>query len=332
MMQTVPVVNSAGPVANSLDVPPLWAALAASDRVLIAGAGGGFDVYAGLPIALRLAGLGKRIRLANLSFSDLSELPAGAWLSPECAQIEPDAPGRPDYFPERTLVRWLRSEGHDWDVYAIVRSGVQPVKLAYEHLVDDFAPDALILVDGGTDILLRGDESGLGTPEEDAVSLVAASQVTVATKLVVSLGFGIDAHHGVASTEVLARLADLANDGAYLGALSVPPDSPEARAYVDAVAHAALHNSARPSIVNGQISAAIQGLIGQPSLPGAPAVAGLFVNPLMAIYFTVQLDALAGKLLYGEAIRSSTPIGEVSRQIESLRAGLSIPARTNYPH
>ncbi|MFT4295980.1 MAG: DUF1152 domain-containing protein [Micropruina sp.] len=326
------MADSAVPRTSSLDVPPLWAALAQSDRVLIAGAGGGFDVYAGLPIALRLAWLGKRVRLANLSFSDLGSLDADAWLSEGCARIEPDAPGRRDYFPERTLVRWLRSEGYDWEVHAIARAGVRPVKLAYDSLIDDFAPDALVLVDGGTDILLRGDESGLGTPEEDAVSLVATSQLTVPTKLVVSLGFGVDAHHGVTSAEVLARLADLARDGAYLGALSIPPDAPEALAYVDAVAHAALHNSARPSIVNGQISAAIQGFSGQPSLPGAPAVTDLFVNPLMAVYFTVRLDALAAKLLYGDAIRSSTSLGEVSRQIENLRARLSIPAPVRFPH
>lgn len=33
-------------------------------------------------------------------------------------------------------------------------------------------------------------------------------------------------------------LAMVSPDGAYLGALSIPADSPEARAYVDAVAHA----------------------------------------------------------------------------------------------
>ncbi|MEH1129501.1 hypothetical protein [Micromonospora sp. CPCC 206061] len=35
----------------SLSVPPLFAALAPARSVLIAGAGGGFDVYAGLPLA-----------------------------------------------------------------------------------------------------------------------------------------------------------------------------------------------------------------------------------------------------------------------------------------
>lgn len=319
-------------MSGSLDLPPLWAALAASERVLIAGAGGGFDVYAGLPIALRLVWQGKRVALANLTFSDLSRLPEVAWLGSYCARIDSSAPGRSDYFPERTLARWLRSEDLDWPVYAIARGGVQTVLDGYRHLVAEFAPDALILVDGGTDIVLRGDESAFGTPEEDAVSLVATSQLELVTKLVVTLGFGIDAHHGVAATDVLTRLAALASDGAYLGALSIPPDSPEALAYVDAVNHAALHNSARPSIVNGQIASALSGAVGQPLLPGAPTVTDLFVNPLMAIYFTVQLDRLAAQLLYREAIMATTNIAEVSLAIETFRATLSIPSRVNFPH
>ncbi|MEH1015905.1 hypothetical protein V6U90_22685 [Micromonospora sp. CPCC 206060] len=38
----------------TLAVPPLFAALRDARTVLIAGAGGGFDVYAGLPLALAL--------------------------------------------------------------------------------------------------------------------------------------------------------------------------------------------------------------------------------------------------------------------------------------
>ncbi|MFG2039584.1 hypothetical protein [Dactylosporangium sp. NPDC048998] len=37
-----------------LGVPPLFAALRGKRNVLIAGAGGGFDVYAGLPLAFTL--------------------------------------------------------------------------------------------------------------------------------------------------------------------------------------------------------------------------------------------------------------------------------------
>ena len=44
-------------------------ALESAERILVAGAGGGFDVYAGLPIYERLRRLGKQVWLANLSFT-----------------------------------------------------------------------------------------------------------------------------------------------------------------------------------------------------------------------------------------------------------------------
>jgi hypothetical protein len=54
-----------------LDELSLPSAIENSQRVLVAGAGGGFDVYAGLPIYERLRLLGKKVYLANLSFVSL---------------------------------------------------------------------------------------------------------------------------------------------------------------------------------------------------------------------------------------------------------------------
>ena len=130
---------------------------------------------------------------------------------------------------------------------------------AYQNLVAHLGVDAVVLVDGGTDILLRGDEAGLGTPEEDMTSLAAVAMLEDADRLVVSLGFGIDAFHGVCHAHVLENLAALDRDDGYPGALSIPSASPEARAYLDAVAHAQRTTPDRPSIVQGQIAAALRG-------------------------------------------------------------------------
>ncbi|GAA1935680.1 hypothetical protein GCM10009738_04800 [Kitasatospora viridis] len=46
----------------SLFEPALLTRLKTAERILIAGAGGGFDVYAGLPIALALRGAGRTDR------------------------------------------------------------------------------------------------------------------------------------------------------------------------------------------------------------------------------------------------------------------------------
>lgn len=71
-------------------------------RVLVAGAGGGFDVYAGLPIYERLRSLGKEVFLANLSFVSLGSTNARA-LTPALYVVDPTTTGPNFYFPERTL-------------------------------------------------------------------------------------------------------------------------------------------------------------------------------------------------------------------------------------
>ena len=45
--------------------------LLASSSVLIVGAGGGFDIFAGLPLFAALRAAGKKVTLANLSFTYL---------------------------------------------------------------------------------------------------------------------------------------------------------------------------------------------------------------------------------------------------------------------
>src|SRR5260370_40342099 len=50
---------------------PFFAALDGARRVLVAGAGGGFDVFCGLPLYFALRDAGRQVFLANLSFAPL---------------------------------------------------------------------------------------------------------------------------------------------------------------------------------------------------------------------------------------------------------------------
>ncbi len=182
----------------SLQQPAFFTRLSDARRILVAGAGGGFDIYAGLPLALALRAAGKEVHLANLSFADLYGLDSDVWLEPDVAAIGPDTVFRGDYFPEQTLARWLALHGLPDTVYALSRTGVTPLRAAYRALLDHLGGvDAVVLVDGGTDILMRGDEHGLGTPEEDMASLGAVAGLDeVPHRLVACLGFGVDAYHG----------------------------------------------------------------------------------------------------------------------------------------
>ncbi|WP_410659297.1 DUF1152 domain-containing protein [Amycolatopsis sp. lyj-112] len=316
----------------SLTEPPLFARLSSASNVLLAGAGGGFDVYAALPLAFALRAQGKRVHLANLAFSELSRLDLDDWVAPDVAAIRPESVGNDDYFPERTLARWLHERGLPATVHAFPRTGVKPLEAAYRALVRHLEVDAVVLVDGGTDILMRGDEAGIGTPEEDMSSLAAVSAIEGISRLVVCLGFGIDAYHGVCHTHVLENLAALDRAGGYLGALSIPSASPEAHAYVDAVAHAQKATPMLPSIVNGQIAAALRGEYGNVDFTSRTAGSELFVNPLMGVYFTVDLPALAASVGYLDRLRGTETMIEVAQAIEDHREGMTLRPREVFPH
>jgi hypothetical protein len=58
---------------TTLATNPLFERLRGSRRVLLAGAGGGFDVYAAIPLYLSLQARGVEVHLANLTFTDLAQ-------------------------------------------------------------------------------------------------------------------------------------------------------------------------------------------------------------------------------------------------------------------
>ncbi|AZQ32418.1 DUF1152 domain-containing protein [Streptomyces cyaneochromogenes] len=319
----------------SLLEPPFFTRLRTARRVLVVGAGGGFDIYAGVPLALALRAAGKEVHLANLSFADLYGLDLDVWVDHDVAAIRPDTAARGDYFPERTLAQWLRRQDLPDTVYAFARTGVRPLRAAYRALLDHLGGvDAIVLVDGGTDILMRGDEHGLGTPEEDMASLAAVAGLDgVPVRLVACLGFGVDAYHGVSHSLVLENLAALDREGGYLGAFSLPRDSREAVLYLDAVEHAQRCTASHPSIVQGSVAAAVRGDFGDVRFTERTKDGELFVNPLMALYFCVDAPVLARRNLYLDRLENTTLMRQISSVIAEFRDELDHqrPPRA-YPH
>jgi hypothetical protein len=314
----------------SMVTPGLLARLAMAESVLIAGAGGGFDVFAGLPLALSLMAQGKRVHFANLTFTYLGGTDA-QWLVPHLAVVTAETSGE-RYFPERALAQWLASQGLEGVVYALEKVGVVPARAAYEYLSARLGIDAIVLVDGGTDILMRGDEAGLGTPEEDMTSLAAVAKLAVPTKLVACIGFGIDSHHGVCHAHFLENVAALDIDGGYLGAFSVPRTSDEGRSFLEAVSFAHTLMPDRMSIVNGSIAAAIRGDFGNAQFTDRTRNNELFINPLMSMYFGFELDAVVRRSLYLHLLEGTKSIFDVGVIIEAFRESVEKRPRRSIPH
>ena len=66
----------------------------------------------------------------------------------------------------------------DGNVQAFISGGSLDIRgdaADNQILIEQLQLDTIILVDGGTDSLMRGDEAKLGTPEEDMASIAAVT-------------------------------------------------------------------------------------------------------------------------------------------------------------
>jgi hypothetical protein len=314
-----------------MDELRLPGALERSQRILVAGAGGGFDVYAGLPVYARLRALGKDVVLANLTFTHL-DVTNARQLTRALHMVEPKTSGGDGYFPERTLARFLSRQGESVSVYAFEKLGVAPVREGYEHLVRSLDLDAICLVDGGTDILLRGDEQHLGTPEEDMTSLAAVASLEVPTRVVACIGFGIDTYHGVCHANWLENVAALTAEGAFLGATALLERMPEVRLYLEAVEDADAATPRRPSIVNGSIASAIEGRFGDYHRGSRTRGSKLFINPLMCLLWAFDLRTVARRNLYLDRLAATESVWDVQLAIESFHETTQCRPRVPIPH
>jgi hypothetical protein len=293
--------------------------IARAQNVLLVGAGGGYDIFSGLPLYRWLRATGKTVHLTNLSSGALaftdeeSPIPGLFRITSTTAATQ--------QFPEMHLAGWLSRElKEEVPVFCIEPSGARPVSAAIRWLADNLRPDAIVLVDGGTDSLMRGDEAGLGTPEGDMVSLLAVNSLPGAiNKFIVCLGFGIDSHHGVCHAHVLENISALMTDDGFLGAWNLDSGSEEFAFFRAACDYVFARLPRQPSIVNTSIIAAATGEFGNHHSTRRTEGSTLFINPLMALYWAFRLELVAGQNLMLKRIEQTETATDVAREIERFR-------------
>ncbi len=308
---------------------PFLRRLNEAKRILIAGCGGGFDVFSGVPIGLHLMAAGKEVVFANFSFTNLW-LCGGERITPAAWRIDRESAEVP-YFPEKWLAEWLAARGQATPVYAFGKSGAQPLKVAYEYILDRHATDLILLIDGGTDSLIFGDEPGLGTVEEDAVSLVAACAAGGEKVMLAAIGFGIDHYHGVSHYAFLENVATLFRRGGFLGVFSLVPGTPEAQAFLDLVDYANKRQPRHQSIVCNSIASALRGEFGDYHATSRTAGSKLFINPLMTQYWTFDAPSIVSSMHYGSKLAATGRFEDVRAVIERERATLAVRFRRPLP-
>jgi hypothetical protein len=295
--------------------------------VLLLGAGGGYDVLGGVPLFVELRERGIAVDFASVSFTALESL-AGAERDPEAGglyRIEGSAAVTTCYCPEAWLARWTaETQGQGRPVWGLSKAGVRPLREALKVLTRQLDNDLVVLVDGGIDLILRGDETSIGTPAEDLATLCAMAGLDCPS-LAMCVGFGAELREGIRHAQALERIAELQRLGAFLGAATLNAATPAGQSYRQALQFvAAGQRDQRGSHVHDVVVAALEGQFGSP----APDV---WISPLAALCWFFDVRGLAGSHLFLKHLEGTETIFDVTTVIRGCRKSLEVRPPSNVP-
>lgn len=297
-------------------------------NLLIAGMGGGYDVFCGLPIYFELKKHGVNAHLANFSFSDIESVDFGIRLSKTLVGITPKPERVFPYFPELHLVNWFKeNRNEDITIWCFHKTGAAPLTENYRILAEHLSLDGILLVDGGVDSLVRGDEAELGTAIEDLTTLYAVNQLSdVHNRWLACVGFG--AEQNLTHAHILENIASLTKAGGFLGSCSLTPQMEVYQAYEEAVMQVQSNEFQDPSVINSSIVSAVRGQYGDYHLTEKTKRGHLWISPLMPLYWFFDFDGVVkqnmllpeieGTLLFRDALYKVIARAErLSRRAES---------------
>jgi hypothetical protein len=273
-------------------------------NVLIAGIGGGYDVLGAIPLAIELHKRCIQVTISSLNTSGATDF--------ECCG--PDT----ETLPEKHVYEWLELRniepgnwfhGYDVPLYVIPKTG--PVNMAkmYRKIQEDQKIDGVILVDGGVDSLMRGDEEGCGTIFEDSMSMSAIQQAFPGIpRILACVGLGAETEEGVDHARVLSYIAEFNRERAFLGSCSMIQDE-DFDLYESACRYAWANG--RKSHIHTRVISAVYGAFGDRSVTGgwedlqegmdarvlAPEKESEFITPLMSMYWFFEFEPVAAKNL-----------------------------------
>lgn len=271
---------------------PVFDQLANCRNLLIAGMGGGFDIFCGLPIYFELKKHGINAHLANFSFSDIENVDFGIRLSKTLVGVTPKPERVYPYFPEFHLVNWFKQKrNEDVTIWCFHKTGAVPLTENYKILAKHLLLDGILLIDGGVDSLVRGDEGEMGTAIEDLTSLYAVNQLSdIPTRLLTCLGFG--AEQNLTHAHILENIASLTKAGGFLGSCSLTPQMDSYQSYDEAVIFVQSNEFQDPSVINSSIVSAARGNYGDYHLTEKTKRSKLWISPLMPLYWFFDFDCV----------------------------------------
>lgn len=310
---------------------PILEHVSGSQNILIAGMGGGYDVFCGLPLYFELQALGYEVHLASFSFSDIVGLYEGEQLSDTLVGVSTDIEGIFDYFPEYFLSGWFYdTQNEDVVIWSFEKMGARPLVKNYKILVEHLDIDCIILVDGGVDSLMRGDEPEPGTMFEDSLSLLAVSDLAhVKTKIVACLGLGVEYEIGYA--HLFENIANLSKDNTFIGTCSLTKKMPSYQQFRDAVLYVFEQQPAYPSVICSSVISAVDGHYGDFHLTKRTHGSILRISPLMSMYWFFDLAGVAKRNQILPHLRLTYTVDDAWKKFDTAHKNLDFRPMPEYP-
>lgn len=310
---------------------PILEPLLSCKHILIAGTGGGFDVFCGLPIYFELRERGKEVHLANFSQSSIDKLRGALRVTKTLVGAVASQRHTLTYFPELYLSQWFKEQrNEEVTIWCFERTGVRPLLANYQALIDYLSIDGILLVDGGVDSLMHGDEGETGSITMDSISIAAASQLQgLKVQINACLGFG--AERDVTYAHVLENIAELTKENAFLGSCALLKQMEAYQFYEDALLYVQNNPHQKPSFINSSVISAVQGEHGNYHLTPATNDSKLWISPFMPIYWFFDLAAVAQHNMLIPVIKQTETIDETREIIRDFRRTVSKRPRSRIP-
>jgi hypothetical protein len=334
--------NGTAVAAESFLLPTFLRQLAdpSIKTILLCGCGGGFDFVHSLTLYPELMRLGKNVVIGSYSFGDPNKITgaidvlkhAGVVAKRVTAASTPAS----HYGPEVHIcsfldLRYPSLAPHFVYAYYARSFTVPLLTRLYQKFIDSHSIDGIVLVDGGSDSLMVGDEEGLGDPIEDAVSVTTvASLKGLKARVLISIGLGTDRFNQVSDAASLRAIAELTRMGGFLGAVSLEPEAVGSRFYRDCLEHIYQRQGFR-SVLAGTIASAVEGCFGRDEVPlvlqERVQPGQLFLWPLMAVLWGFDVETVARRSLIANWIRECQTVPDCYTAVLQGRAELGAGLR-----
>ncbi len=184
---------------------------------------------------------------------------------------------------------------------------------------------AVILVDGGVHLILKGDEASIGTAAEDLCSLATVSSLTLPTKLIACIGMGAELRDGIRHAQVLERFAELTKAGGFLGTTSLAAADRLTDAYRDLLQFVSRgHQEHKRSHIQSVILRALDGEFGADGQH-------TWLSPLLHLYWFFDLESVAKTHLFLDSLKHTEDIWQIAPIVEACRREIGIRDPTAIP-